>query len=134
MRHTSLYINDLNNSEEFGYLENIYNKINNDPKRNISVFFNNIGKHLHDLNIAYFPATNLWNFDGEIFVFRIEDAILCNNIVNNIKVNYIFGVENIEPYKLFILLTTLKDCNIYSYSEFDKNEVKRLLNKEAKVL
>lgn len=134
MNNISFYIENLDDNENFCYIENFSKKFLNDPRNNVSIFFKNIGKNLSNFNIACFPSVNLWDFSGKLFVLNVYDIVKCKNIVNNININYIFGIEEMNPVKIFILLKELNSLNMYAYSKPDKVEAKRLFNMDIEIL
>lgn len=117
----------------------IYNFLNDGVKAcnidNASVFFNDIGFNPVSPKFGMFSSANLWSFKGNLICTSIDNLRKAVNIVNDIKIAYLFSSEedNVER-NIYDFIAVAKQFDVITDNAVDQNTFYRLTGVKPKLV
>jgi hypothetical protein len=105
-----IYLDCLRRIDEIDGIDNlINNNLKNQKISDASIFYNDVGFVEKKVNCGKFNSSDLWNFSGTLIVPYLSCLFKIDNIVNNIKVIYYYGLEEKTP--VFNTIKALSLCD-----------------------
>jgi len=106
---------------------NFLNKALSDKElEDAAVFFNSINFNPVACKFGMFNATELWHFKGNLVCASIANLRRAFQVVNDIKIVYLFSVDQKNERTLFDLVHIGKNHKVAVVNELDKREFTRI--------
>lgn len=121
-----IYIKNLMDVDQVSLVADFVNaNVKNNGIKDISIFYDNIGKIDKPINCGLFNSTDLWNFSGDLIVTSLDAVFTSMSIVNGINVYYYGWNDKPDIFKL-VYATQRKNIKIICRSEQDEKQLYRL--------
>lgn len=109
--------------------EAINHGLDNSLLSDASIFFDDVSYNEHQVKCGLFNASELWNFSGSLVTTSISTTLSATKIVNNIKLYYYYGWEDlISPLTLIFL--TKEQLSVICDSQESRKDFYRKTGKQ----
>lgn len=111
--------------------------VENGVVKDASLFYNNIDFSPTDKKFGTFNSTDLWSFNGTLVVTNLTLLPMASNIVNKIKLIYLYASSEIQKGnigQLMELLNVSEKIPVVARDADDKKEFYRLTKQTIPVL
>ena len=111
--------------------------VENGVVKDASLFYNNIDFSPTDKKFGTFNSTDLWSFNGTLVVTNLTLLPISSNIVNKIKLIYLYASSEIQKGnigQLMELLNVSEKIPVVARDADDKKEFYRLTKQTIPVL
>ena len=111
--------------------------VENGVVKDASLFYNNIDFSPTDKKFGTFNSTDLWSFNGTLVVTNLTLLPMASNIVNKIKLIYLYASSEIQKGnigQLMELLNISEKIPVVARDADDKKEFYRLTKQTIPVL
>lgn len=124
------YIKSLSNEKQLNFINNtIASAIDDNGIDDYSLFYDGVGFIPYIIPCGLFNSTDLWNFNGNLVVMNSDCAKKAIKIVNNIKIFYYYGWEDIDVFSLLYLKNS--NVNFICTTNDESKKLYRLTGKYA---
>ena len=116
------------NTKIFNFLNDATSK---GDVKDASVFFRNTDFNPIACKFGMFDDADVWHFKGNLICTSIETLKSAINVVNDIKLGYLFSVDDTSERNIFDLVALSQDrIKVFVNNEVDYNSFYRLTGKK----